>query len=473
MLTFREKFSAGGRLKRRSFMRVGTLGLGGMALGGFSLSDFAAMQAHASSSKSALHDKSVIFLFMQGGPSQFETFDPKMDAPSSVRSVTGEIATSLPGVTFGSTFEKLAQRAHLLSVVRSFVTGDGNHDIKPIVGKDTLRANLGSLYSRVANPMREGTAMPTNVALFPQAVQSSAGPPITDFGNFASAGELGSAFAPFVPGTGGGLQEDLKLNLPQSRLFDRRSLLESIDAAYRQIEAEAIRGTSHIQSQAFDALLHGVADAFDLDKEDPNVIAKYDTASLFSADRIDKKWNNHRHYADHGTSIGKLLLLARRLCERGCGFVTVTTSFVWDMHADINNAPMGEGMGYVGAPFDHAVAAFIDDVEARGLKDKILLVCCGEMGRTPNINKGGGRDHWGNLAPLLLYGGGLRMGQVIGQSTRDGGQPASNPVSMQDLIATIMHTLMDVGQVRFMDGVPKSVLDVLSRGMPIASLMSP
>src|SRR5207244_4627937 len=128
---------------------------------------------------------------------------------------------------------------------------------------------------------------------------------------------------------------------------------------------------------------------------------------------------NHQFYADNGKSLGKLLLLARRLCESGCRFITVTTNFVWDMHADVNNAGVAEGMGYMGMPFDHAVSAFLEDVEARGLSDKILLVCCGEMGRTPRINKKGGRDHWGNLAPLLLAGGGLNMGQVIGRSSRN------------------------------------------------------
>ena len=112
-----------------------------------------------------------------------------------------------------------------------------------------------------------------------------------------------------------------------------------------------------------------------------------------------------------------MLSLARRLCERGCGFVTVTTNFVWDMHADVNNAGMEEGLRYLGLPFDHAISTFLDDVAERGLSDKILLVCCGEMGRTPRLNARGGRDHWGNLAPLLLAGGGLKMGQVIGQST--------------------------------------------------------
>jgi uncharacterized protein (DUF1501 family) len=163
-------------------------------------------------------------------------------------------------------------------------------------------------------------------------------------------------------------------------------------------------------------------------------------------------------------------LLARRLCELALG-VTVTTSFVWDMHADVNNATMVEGMGYVGGPFDHAVSAFIEDVEARGLRDKIMLVCCGEMGRTPRLNNKGGRDHWGNLAPLLIYGGGLQMGQVIGQSTRDGGEPASNPITIPDLIATIMHALLDVDKVRVTEGLPKNLIETITRGRPIAGLV--
>ena len=216
--------------------------------------------------------------------------------------------------------------------------------------------------------------------------------------------------------------------------------------------------------------MSGVSDAFDLQKEDPKLLAKYDTQTRFNSDRIDKKWKNHKHYADHGNSIGRLLLLARRLCERGCGFVTVTTSFVWDMHADINNAPMKEGMGYVGAPFDHAVAAFIDDIESRGMRDKVLLVCCGEMGRSPVINKAGGRDHWGNLAPLMLYGGGLKSGQVIGSSSRDGGQPASEPVTISNLMSTIVHSLLDVDQVRVTSGLPRNLQEAIARGTPIAGL---
>ena len=120
--------------------------------------------------------------------------------------------------------------------------------------------------------------------------------------------------------------------------------------------------------------------------------------------------------------LGKQMLLARRLVERGCGFVTVMDAG-WDMHSN-NNSPKGlAGMKWLGAQVDHAVAAFLEDVKQRGLSDKILLIVTGEMGRTPKLSKDGGRDHWGNLTPLLLAGGGLNMGQVIGQSDKQAGAP--------------------------------------------------
>jgi uncharacterized protein (DUF1501 family) len=188
-------------------------------------------------------------------------------------------------------------------------------------------------------------------------------------------------------------------------------------------------------------------------------------------ERISKRWNNRPRYTNHVNNLGKLMLLARRLAERGAGFITVTTDFVWDMHADSNNATMTEGMGYVGTPFDHAVSAFIEDVEARGLQDKILLVCCGEMGRTPKVNKKGGRDHWGGSAPLLLYGGGLKMGQVVGSSTRDGGEPASDRVIIPNLYATIMGTLLDTAGLRAVAGIPPEVSQVMNGSSPIKQLM--
>src|SRR5205085_3243337 len=128
-----------------------------------------------------------------------------------------------------------------------------------------------------------------------------------------------------------------------------------------------------------------------------------------------------------------------------------------DMHSDVNNAGVEEGMRYMGLPLDHALSAYLEDAETRSLSEKILLVVCGEMGRTPKVNKNGGRDHWGNLGPLLLAGGGLRMGQVIGQSNRDAGEPQCDPVRMQNLLGTILHTLFDVSELRIAPGVPREV----------------
>jgi uncharacterized protein (DUF1501 family) len=161
--------------------------------------------------------------------------------------------------------------------------------------------------------------------------------------------------------------------------------------------------------------------------------------------------------------LGKQMLLARRLVEHGCGFVTVMDAG-WDMHSNSNSPRNLGGMYWLGPQVDHAVAAFLDDVEARGLSDKILLVVTGEMGRTPRIGRDGGRDHWATLTPLLLAGGGLRMGQVVGQSDRQAGAPASERYTPRHLLGTVMETLFNVGEVRLAADLPRDVANAVSAG---------
>ncbi len=464
MLRFWDHDSRG---RRREFLQVGGLGLGGLQLSSLlqSRADAATLSAPI------VKDKAVVFLFLHGGPSQTETFDPKMTAPVGIQSATGEVQTTIPGVTFGGTFPRLSALADKVSIVRSFVTGDGNHDIKPIVCRDTLNANLGSLYARVAGTNRSGSGIPTNVALFPKAVVEGAQPAVANFGDFTSAGKLGNGYRPFVPGAQGEAQENMRLQFDRSRLDDRRHLLQQLDLIRRSVDQSGmLTGLDRIQQQALDTIVGGVADAFDLSKEDPGTIERYDTCSLLRPDDINRKWNNHRNYVDNVQSLGKLLLLARRLCEAGCGFVTVTTNFVWDMHSDVNNAGIEEGMRYMGVPLDHALSAFVEDLYQRGLDDRIMLIACGEMGRTPRINERGGRDHWGGLAPLLITGGGLNMGQVIGQSTRDAGEAASTPVKIPNLISTVLHSVFDIGQLRLMPGVPRELTQQLVNVDPIPGL---
>lgn len=458
-------FSGPGKT-RREFLTAGSLALGGLSLPGL-------LQARESTVRAGLptHDLSVVFLFMHGGPPQTETFDPKMKAPSGYRSAVGEIPTMIPGVTFGASLTKLAKLANKLAIVRSFQTGDVNHDIKPIVGRDSYGANLGSVYSRVVGPMHATTGLPSNVALFPRAINPEAQPPLFKFGRFDASGPFGRAYAPFIPGADGEFLDNLELRIPLERLDDRRRLLGKIDRLKRGLDGtEVLQHFDAIRQQAYDVLLSGVSKAFVLEDEDSRTVARYDTSQLVPPETIDKRWNNLKWYRDHGQTLGKLMLMARRLCERGVGFVTVTTGFVWDMHADQNNAHIVEGMRYCALPFDHAVSAFIEDVEARGLSDRILLIACGEMGRTPKINGRGGRDHWGGLAPLLIYGGGMQMGQVIGRSDVKAAFPSSEPIRINNLVSTILHSLFDVGQLRLEQGLPREILDLTVAAPPIREL---
>jgi len=455
-------FDGNRRVNRRELLTIGSLGLGAL-----SLPALLSKRALADQAERHVSGKSVIFLFQQGGPSQFETFDPKTDAPDGIRTVTGSTATSIPGVIFGDTMQQTARLADKLTVVRSFQTNNGGHNIQPIVSSDSLEANIGAHYSRVVGATRPQTGMPTNAVIYPAAVSEEVPGPQAR-GDLKSTGPYSSSYQPFVPGAGGQLQKDMQLNLPKGRFFDdRRQVLSQLDRLNRKVDASGeIETLDELQQQAYQLLLGGgVANALDLSLEDAKTVDRYDTSRFAQPDA----WNNvsrgkRGYYNAQAKTIGKLLLLARRLCEAGCGFVTIHAGYagVWDMHADGNNLNMTDGMQAVGRSFDHAVAAFVEDIEARGLQDKIMLVACGEMGRTPRINKRGGRDHWSKLAPLLLYGGGTQGGQVIGQSDRQGGEPATDNLTPKNLISTIMHTVFDVGQLRLARGIPASVLRLAS-----------
>ena len=442
-------------VSRRELLRVGSLGLGGLAL--------PSLLATAGEAKGSglLTGRSVIFLFQQGGPSQMETFDPKRG------SIGGTIPTVLPGVHFGQTMEQLATLADKFAIVRSFYTGNAGHNLEPIVGRHSLEANIGVHYSRVAGVTRPSTGMPTNTVLFPATVDAQLPGPEAR-GNLSATGPYASSFAPFVPGGHGQLQQDMKVALPRDRLFgDRQTLLGELDNLNRQADATGqIEAMDGAQRQAYELLLGGgVSRALDLSSVDRRVLELYDTAKYA---RGGERWNNvargkKGYYTAQAGSIGKLLLMARRLCEAGCGFVTIHAGYagVWDMHADGNNLNMADGMQAVGQSFDHAVSAFIRDVEARGLRERIMLVATGEMGRTPKINQRGGRDHWSRLAPLLIYGGGIAGGQVIGQSDPQGGEPNTDGYGPSQLISTILRAMLHPGRLRLQPDVPREIFQLM------------
>ena len=458
-------FDSNGPMNRRELLQVGGLGLGGLSLS--SLLEVKALASGTNGKPNPLTGKSVIFLFQQGGPSQLETFDPKPNGPSGNRTVGGVIPTTLPGVQFGSTMTQLAKLAHKFNVVRSFSTKNAGHNIQPIVSNFSKNAAISTHFARIAGATRADSGTPTTAVLFPAAVSKNVPGPSAR-GNLSETGSYGEGFAPFIPGKGGKLQEDMKLSLPRGRfLNDRRSLLSALDQLNRQADADGqITAADDIQQQAYEVLLGGgVSRALDLSQEDAKTLAMYDTSRYDGGTRWNKvKRGKAGMYNAQANTIGKLLLQARRLCEAGCGYITIHASYagVWDMHADGNNLNMVDGMDAVGRSFDHAVAAFIRDCEQRGLSDKILLVCCGEMGRTPKINKRGGRDHWARLAPLLLYGGDMGGGKVIGQSDKQGGEPNSKPYGPSHLISTILRTVIDPGELRLVPGIPQEVTQLLN-----------
>jgi len=228
---------------------------------------------------------------------------------------------------------------------------------------------------------------------------------------------------------------------------------------------KALDNLDTFQQQAYDVILRGIADAFDINKEDPKTIEKYDTSKIFKQEDLQKFFDMKRT----SNLLGKQMLLARRLVERGCGFVTVCDAG-WDMHANNNSPKDMAGMTPMGSQVDHAVSAFIDDLHERGLSDKVLLIVTGEMGRSPRINKGGGRDHYGDMTPLLLAGGGLKMGQVIGQSDRNASKPATEKITPQNLFATVMNVLFDTGEARLANDIPANIAKLISDGKPIREL---
>ncbi|MEK6236579.1 MAG: DUF1501 domain-containing protein, partial [Planctomycetales bacterium] len=283
----------------------------------------------------------------------------------------------------------------------------------------------------------------------------------------AQIGDLSSAYQAFDPSAGSQVTKNMELKIPRGRLDDRQSLLASLDALKRQADSnDAMTGFDKFNRQAFDVILGGVADAFDLSKEDPRTLEMYDTSEhVIPKAVLKRKKSNTAQFAP--VALGKQMLMARRLCEAGCGYVTVSSAG-WDMHG--NAFGVDDGMACLGPAVDQAVAAFLQDLEQRGLSEKILLVITGEFGRTPKINSKGGRDHWGNLCTLALAGGGLNMGQVIGRSDPRVGVPASDPVSVPNLMRTIMGVLFDVGQLRIAPGVPAEISRYVDNSQPIPGL---
>jgi hypothetical protein len=391
-------------LPRRDFLRIGVLSLGGLGLSQLlALRQAAAGQGH-------VRDKSIVLLYLSGGASHIETFDPKMTAPEGARSLTGEVSTSIPGVTFGGTFPQLAKVADRMAVVRSHSHPVGDHVQAHVhvlsggtdpEGKQAQGASVGSMVTRIRGPYAK-SGLPSYALLTEDEVDNQYNNERGRFVRGSWPGKLGLTYNGFehqtgwsdAAGTSGErssrrrasaenpLLENMQLNVPEDVLADRLKLQGQLDRLSRSLDNRGeMESLDKYSSQALELVLGGARTAFDLTKEDPRTLERYDTSSI----RIG-------HKVFRPSTLGKQMLLARRLCEAGCGFVSVHSAG-WDMHADGNNPPIGRGMEMLGRSLDRAVSAFIEDLDQRGLSDKVLLVITGDFGRTPKVNARGGRDH--------------------------------------------------------------------------------
>jgi hypothetical protein len=418
---------------RRDFIRAGALGMGGLLL-----PDLLRARARASAVGQPTRNTSVVWLWLGGGPTHIETFDPKMSAPAEFRSSVGAVPTNVPGVEIGGVFPRMARVADKMAFVRSFAHNNSGHgggthwvmtgyDYPPAdSGMAPIKPGFGSILARHRGANNPSTGLPNYVRL---------GGTLGD-----GPAWLGSAFSPFD--TGGNARNNMNPQVALERLADRRNLLHTFDTLNRDIDRSGLaRGLDSFEVQAFDLLMSRARDAFDVTREDPRTLDAYGTGNL-----------------------SKQLLLARRLCEAGVGFVTLHFGG-WDMHGNIV-----QSMKQLAPQLDRAVSAFVQDVNQRGLENDILLVITGEFGRTPRINGGAGRDHWAHLSTLALAGGGLRMGQVVGESSAKAEVPKTTPITPQDLMATVFHVLGMPRELHYNDPSGRPV-PMINSGRAIAELV--
>lgn len=403
---------------RRDFLRIGALGLGAGAL---TLADL--FRLEAAGAESPRRHKSVINIFLGGGPPHQDMFDLKPDAPKEIRGEFEPIATNVPGIEICEVFPKLAKHMHECAVIRSVVGATDRHDgFQCMTGWLTTELqsigghpSLGSVVAKLQGPT--DPAVPPFVGLAEKTREirwSDSGKP----------GFLGAAFQAFKPDGQG--MADMKLHeLTIERLRDRRELLACVDKLRRDVDASGMmRGMDAFGARALDVLTSSrLLDALDLSKEDPAVVARYGNGKPF----------NYQY--DGAPTCNEHLLLARRLIEAGVRVVTLSYGR-WDSH--------GQNFQLVrdhGGKLDQCLSALLEDLAERNLLDDTSVVVWGEFGRTPRINNNAGRDHWPQVSCALLAGGGIRGGQVVGSTNRLGEFAKERPVHFQEVFATLYRNL--------------------------------
>ena len=420
------------RPSRRSFVKIGAVGFLGLSL---SLTDLFRMQAATAQAGGAAKAKSIILLWMDGGPSQYDTFDPKMDAPTGIKSEFGQIKTNVPGLNVCELMPNMAKVMDKVTLIRTVSHNEGAHERACHTLLTGWHPNPSLIYpsigSVVAKEMGSTGTLPPYVSI-----------PGNNYAfGYGQSGYLEAAFNAFSvggdPNNSNFTVRDVSLpdGLTVERLDDRRSLLKAVDSTFKRFETTPeSRSRDEFYQRAYDMISSPAAKkAFNIQEEPQELRERYGR-----------------------NSFGQGCLLARRLVEAGVRFITVTHGG-WDTHSD--NAKSCKTR--LVPPVDRGMAALLVDLEQRGLLKDTLVVWMGEFGRTAQINPLAGRDHWPNTGVAVFAGAGVPGGQVVGQTDIKGADPKDRKVSPED-VATTLYTKLGVQPEKVVmtpQGRPSKIVD--------------
>lgn len=406
-------------INRREFLRVGGLGVAGLTL-----ADLLRHQSLGGTSTAPRRPKSVIYIVLAGGPSHIDTWDPKPEAPVEFRGEFASIPTQLPGVGFCELFPRQAAMLDKLALVRGVRSVENDHYLSEVytglprsAGK---RPAFGSVISRLGEATHR-SPMPPFVSL------RELGGEQFEFENPHYAGAGHAAFRPY-----GDALENLAPVEDLARLEDRRALLGGFSKMQRKLDRQhAMAGLDRFQQQALEMITAPeVRQAFDIKAEPSATFERYQRGK-------------YTHQADYKIMYDwdpKPFILARRLVEAGVRVVTLQVGS-WDHHS-MPSQHIFKSYRHVLPVLDQNICALVSDLEERGLSDDVLVVVLGEFGRTPKIGSPyPGREHWADAGCVLLAGGGLRMGQVVGETDGRAERSTTGTVTFQNLMSTIYHVL--------------------------------
>ena len=428
-------------VSRRDFLSIGgTLVGGALALPNL-------LAAEAQSGVRSSH-KSIINVYLPGGPPHMDMWDLKPDAPADIRGEFKPIDTNVPGIRICEHFPRIAKMMDKFVAIRSLVGSDGGHDAYQCMTgrKKTPQTEhywpaMGAWVSKVLGPAND--AVPPHLSLMYTTGERRWGYP-------GVGGFLGTAHAPFrLNGGKEGKAEGMTLkNMTLDQLEDRVALSKSFDTLNRAVDHQGMfDGMDAYQKQAFGILTSSkLVDALDLSKEDPKILARYGV-------------NDPAFVRDGSPRMVRNFCVARRLVEAGARVVTLNFSR-WDWHGS-------DGKNFVEGRKDmpllnQAVSSLVTDLHERGLDKDVSVVVWGEFGRTPRVNKDAGRDHWPQLSCALMAGGGMKTGQTIGETDRNADHAVKRPVTFEEIFATLYTNIgLKLNDIRIFDhnGRPQYLVD--------------